>query len=195
MGFFRDLFENSTAETEVNDSLSSSLAAAVGGLIGTAIMYLGGAYVSLTADASSPSMGIADTASMNAGIETVNSVVGGTYEGVASVSGEVPAAFTIFSPVIATTSAGVSGESSGGEEIIAIIFHKDAMPYSRVEKRAEQVFSQFRKQDDKPEKFPTIIAQNQETYDAFLPIYGNSIKSLKENLEIMEAALRNESSN
>lgn len=195
MGFFRDLFENSTVETEANDSLSSSLAGAFGGLIGTAMLYLGGAYVSLTADASSPSMGIADTASMNAGIETVNSVVGGTYEGIASVSGEGPAALAIFSPVIATTSAGVSGESSGGEEIIAIIFRRDAMPYSRIEKRAEKIFSQLHKGGEKTEKFPTIIAQNQETYDAFLPIYGNSIKSLRENLEIMEAALRNESSN
>lgn len=209
MGFFRDLFEDSTAGpfvdstagTRANDSFSSSAAYA----IGTAMLYFGGAYVSITADATYPSLGIAegiaDTASMNAGIETVNSVVGGTYEGSASVSGEDSAALAMFSPVIATTSAGVagvtgvSGESSGGEEIIAIIFRRDAMPYSRVEKRAEKIFSQLHKGGEKTEKFPTIIAQNQETYDAFLPIYGNSIKSLRENLEIMEAALRNESSN
>lgn len=212
MGFFRDLFElfedsttgpfeGSTAGIRANDSWSSLLAYA----IGTAMLYFGGAYVSITADATYPSLGIAegiaDTPSMNAGFETVYSVVDGTYEGLASVSGEDSAGLSIFSPALPTSSAGVtgvtgvSGESSGGEEIIAIIFRRDAMPYSRIEKRAEKIFSQLHKGGEKTEKFPTIIAQNQETYDAFLPIYGNSIKSLRENLEIMEAALRNESSN
>lgn len=196
MGIFRDFFDNSTAETEVNESLSSSLAGAVGGLVATAMAYFGGAYVSLTADASTPSIGWADTASMNTGIETVNSVVGGSYESTGGISGEEAAAVAIFSPVIVTTSAGVSEASTGGpEEIIAIIFKKDAMPYSRIEKRAEKIFSRFHKEEGRTEQFPTIIAKNQEIYDAFLPIYGKSIKSLKENLEVLEAALRNESSN
>lgn len=195
MGFFRNFFGGSTAETEANESLSSSLAGVVGGIIGTVMVYLGGAYVSLTADASTPSLSWLDTASMNPGIKTVDSVVGGSYEAIASVSGEVPAAFAVYSPVIASTSTGVSGESSGADEWIAIIFRKDAMPYSRIEKRAEKIFSQFQKGDEKKEEFPTIIAHDQEMFDAFLPIYGSSIKSLKENLEIMEAALRNESCN
>lgn len=192
MGSFRDFFDSTTKETAENESL---LSMAVSPFI-TTVGYFAGAYVSFTGDTITPSAGWLDTASMDSGIRSIDSA----YESSEDSSGVDSAEISLISPAGASILGGVGVVSTDNtrvtnfwDNVTAAISGKDAIPYSRIEKRAEQVFLRFHQDKAKTEQFPTIIAENQETYDAFLPIYGTSVKSLKENLEIMEAALGDES--
>ena len=199
MGSLIDFFASVSYVTESNDSVMGTC----GGLVGTSVMYYGGAYVSMLSEAASAVNAVAPagTGTMQPGVRTLNSASDavGEFSSISGDSGELVAGVTVLAPALGTTSASTgesTSEESSGDNIvegILVIFQRDAMPYSHVEKKAKNIYSLFCKSKKKTEQFPTIIAHNQETYDAFAPIYGKSVKSLKENLEIMEAALRNES--
>lgn len=89
--------------------------------------------------------------------------------------------------VVGTTST--SYMTTPGPEPKGIIFFDNQMPYTAVEKRAEQIYCALHRNDDILKK-PVLIADSQDALETICQAFGNSRgESIMEKLELYEKLL------
>lgn len=75
-------------------------------------------------------------------------------------------------------------DSSGGWHL------KNTVPFSQMERRAEQVYNALHSEPQKSEAFPTIVAESPEVYEAAVRLLGRDTPgAMDRKLEILESAL------
>lgn len=170
-----------------------ALIGTAGGLVSTFFMYLGAAYMTAIADATTP--GLFDTESMAAGVDTVEGFIDVVFVASVETSHDSSPALPgtiLLSPLLSSSPSSAGQSSSENEDPmwIAFIFKKDAVPYNYVEKKAERVFWGLHKKQRKSKvKFPIVFAEANADYYALKSIYGHSFSSFINNLDILEASL------
>lgn len=187
-----------TSDTYYEHDFDSSLLS-IAEMTGTAasafLIYLSAAYFSVLGDATTP--GVFDTESMAMGMNTVDVFLDtflGMSMGMSGDSSPASPGSMLLSPTTSVGGSALSAQSSHEpdipellEKIIDLLKH-DAVPYNRVEKNAERVYNGIQWKQNK-ELFPTVYIEKIDDYEMITTIYGNSISSFINNLDILEASL------
>lgn len=101
-------------------------------------------------------------------------------------------------PAIGSTTLGATGtwiyctsSADDGGEIIGIILRKNAVPYSRVEKRAQQTYDLLHGKGKTEWRVPAVAAESREGLEAFTALFGDkpSGDRLTETLSVLECVL------
>lgn len=132
------------------------------------------------------------------GLTSAPSAAGGPSAGTTVVGGSVGIAGTITTvlpestkdPIIEWWHNGEYGrawEDSSG----SIHIETDAVPYSRVEKRAQQTYDVLHGKQVAQYKFPAVIVESEDALKAFTDVFGEnpSAGKLSETLSVLEIAL------
>lgn len=107
-----------------------------------------------------------------------------------SMGGSEPAMAGI---ALSTTGIGVYNTfaGGGGGDIIIRIFLKNTVPYSRVEKRAQQTYDLLHGKGKTEWRVPAVAAESREGLEAFTALFGDkpSGDRLTETLSVLERVL------
>lgn len=197
---------------DIWDNISSVGGAALGGSMST--------VGAVTLDKSSMELGSGglgaqfETSSMSSGeITTQGAPVVGNLTTAPSEAGGAMAGTTVVGGTAGTTAVLTSGApytSSGGEighgNINGNPFHiwedssgginidYNTIPYSRVEKRAQQAYDALHGEKTKEYKFPAVVIENAAGLEAFRKVFGDapSPAKIRETLLVLERVLMRE---
>ena len=199
MGF--DIFD--TDNTTIYSGIPLGASMSTVGVISTDAVSadMGSGGLGANSETSSMASGESTTegAPLVGNVTTAPSAAGGPLAGTIVVGGTAGTTGSMLSAAPETSSVDLIGhgnvngvpfriweDSSGGINI-----EHNTVPYSRVEKRAQQTYDALHKNAGKTYTFPAVVMESKESLDAFCQVFGEnpSPGKMEEKLAIIEKVL------